>query len=92
MPLQLAYVLQPEIVTLLKEFLPSKESYWHGEDAVPQAASLSHSSARALSRMLKGYPKVNEWRYTDEQRKSCIEWFDKNKTYEFTENRVFSPY
>jgi hypothetical protein len=83
MPLQLAYVQHSKIVELLRQFLKSKESYFHGEDAVPQSADLSHASARALSNMIIGYPKISRWGYTDAERKKCIDWFDKHNDYKF---------
>ena len=86
MPVQLAYVQQPEIVELLKKFLHIKESYFNGHDCVPQRSDLSHASARALSNMIEGYPKVNNWGYTKKLRKECIEWFDKHKKYKFNKN------
>ena len=86
MPVQLAYVQQPEIVELLKKFLHSNESYFNGGDCVPMCADLSHASARALSNMIIGYPKINNLKYTKKMRKECIEWFDKHKKYKFNKN------
>ncbi len=83
MPIQLAYVQQPEIVELLRGFLLSKESYFHGEDVVPRYADLSHAAARALSNMIEGYPKISRWGYNEKTPKECIEWFDDNKEYKF---------
>jgi hypothetical protein len=86
MPIQLAYVQQPEIVELLKKFLHSKESYFNGRDCVPQRSDLSHASARALSNMIIGFPEVKSYEYPDKKRKECIEWFDKHKKYQFNQN------
>ena len=83
MPIQLAYVQQPEIVELLRGFLISKESYFHGEDVVPRYADLSHAAARALSNMIEGYPKISRWGYNEKTPKECIEWFDNHKEYKF---------
>lgn len=83
MPIQLAYVQQPEIVELLRGFLISKESYFKGEDVVPRYADLSHAAARALSNMIEGYPKINYWGYTEKIRRGCIDWFDNHKKYKF---------
>ena len=86
MPVQLAYVQQPEIVELLKEFLNSKESYFNGRDCIPQRSDLSHASARALSNMIIDFPEVKSYEYPDKKRKECIEWFDKHKEYKFNKN------
>lgn len=91
-PVRLAYVIQPEIVDLLREFLKSREFRYNGRDTVPQKADVSHSAARALSSMIIGYPKVDYWEYTEELRQECIEWFDKHKEYKFNDKFNFSLY
>ena len=87
--LYLMNIPQPEIVELLKEFLNSNLSMFNGRDCVPQYSDLSHSAARALTRMIIGFPTVKGYEYPDKKRKECIDWINKNKKYKFSKEIYF---
>ncbi|MFA7232011.1 MAG: hypothetical protein WC071_12135, partial [Victivallaceae bacterium] len=68
----------------------SKESYWKGYDAIPKAASLSHSSAIALSYLLDDFPKRSGFNYTDADRDKCLNWLKEHKDYKMKEQSAIS--
>jgi hypothetical protein len=89
MPLQLAYVPQPQIVELLKSFLTNKESYFFGADVFPQYFRLCHTSAISLSILLEGFPNVDPNYFKESDREKWLDWFKDNKQWKIKKEIVY---
>ena len=89
MPLQLAYVPQPQIVELLKDFLANRESYFFAHDVLPQYFRLCHTAAISLSVLLEGFPEVNPYDFKESDREKWLNWLKTHKQWKIKKDIVY---
>jgi len=87
-PLGLAFSENKLSIQLLFEFLNSDYAIKIGKNTYPPVRSLSHEAACALSLIVKDFPKITPYqKYTNKEKKKCIEWTEKHKdSYKITKH------
>jgi hypothetical protein len=79
----LCFIQKPEIVNLMKEFLENENIIDQGNDVMMRYTGLSRIAAEVLYTMLEDYVQFSSFKFNQNERKKCLNWFSKNKTYKF---------
>jgi|AntAceMinimDraft_4_1070372.scaffolds.fasta_scaffold48555_1 hypothetical protein len=79
----LSIVQKPEIVELMKTFLKDKKIIDQGDDVMHRYTGLSYMATQVLYTMLDGYVKFARYKFNQNEREKCLNWFKNNSPYKF---------
>ncbi len=68
-----------ELIARCMEIIATdRREKWYGEDCIPQKGTFAHEAALAASFTVEGFPPVDPYEFTPEQKASVLDWIQKH--------------